>query len=141
MGYEDFDEEELDLGEVWNSVCYHPELDAAKDGLRVPRMPKEETVVLYASDYQPRIGVVVDIREELAKPVIVQIWKPKLRRGRSTDLVTAKYATQDTTEDPERASLSVSQIRRDCLHFDEDNRLDHVSQVAVRKALRKWQKR
>ena len=139
--FADFDEEELDLGEVWTSVCYHPELDAAKDGLTVPQMPKEGSLVMYALNYDPRIGKVVEIREDLAKPVVVQIWKPKRARRGPTDLVTAKYSTDDTAEDPERTALSLAQIRMDCLHFDENDHLDRVSQKAVKKILKKWRKR
>ena len=30
--YADFDEAEFSLGELWDHVIYHPELDAAKQG-------------------------------------------------------------------------------------------------------------
>ena len=32
--YTDFDEEEFTMDEMWDHVIYHPELDAAKDGLQ-----------------------------------------------------------------------------------------------------------
>ena len=139
--YPDFDEEELDLGEVWKSACYHPELDAARDGLSIPTLPPEGSVVLYSANYEPRLGKVVELREDLDKPVVVQLWKPKRARRGPTNLIKAKFTTHDTPEDPERSALSLSQIRLSDLHFDGDQRLDQESQRAMEKALRGWRRR
>ena len=80
VSYADFDEEELDLGEVLDAIIYHPELDAAKRGLDSPPLPTEGSFVLYAANYQPRVGKVLEVHPTLTKSVVVQVWKPKQPR-------------------------------------------------------------
>ena len=65
--FEDFNEQEMDLGEVHEHVIYHPELDKASNGLEATILPQVGTMVLvlFVENYDPHIEVVVEVREEL----------------------------------------------------------------------------
>ena len=139
--YADFDEEELDMGELWDHVIYHPELDAAKDGLQQLGLPDEGSYVLFAADYAPRIGRVVEKRPTQAKQLVVQMWRPKQPRSGKADLTTARYETRDSAEEPDRRSISMAQVKVMNLHLNEDQCLDPQSQIPVRKALKWWRRR
>ena len=94
--------------------------------------------VVFAEQYEPRLGVVSEIREELTKPVVVNLWKP--RRG-SRDLVTATFAPSSSDNAADQRSLSLAKIRLTNLRFREDGTLSPDSQTALRKVLRKWRRR
>ena len=96
------DEEELDLGEVLDVIVYHPELDAAKRGLDSPPLSTEGSFVLYASNYQPRVGKVLEVHPTMTKSVVVQVWKPKQPRRGLPDLVNARYRTLDAPDNFDR---------------------------------------
>lgn len=139
--YEDFDEEEIDQGEVVEHVCYHPELDAARHGLSSNPLPTEGSIVLYASNYQPRVGKVLEVHPSLSKSVVVQVWKPKQPRHGHPDLANARYRTLDSPENPDRLSISPAQIRIDNLRFNEDDRFDQQSHSLVQGVLKGWKAR
>ena len=56
--YDDFDEQELDLGEILDSVIYHPELDVSKNGLQTPVLvlPEVNFWVVFVSNYDSALG-------------------------------------------------------------------------------------
>ena len=138
VSYDDFDEEELDFGELIDSVYYHPELDAANAVLSADTLPKEGTFVLFAADYEPRVGKVIELRPDDRKQIVIQMWRPKRpRRGRA-ELSTAQYATRDSDSDPDRRSITLAQVRVTGLVLTEENVWDSSSRVLVRKALRYW---
>ena len=141
--YEDFDKEEIDLGEVIDSVVYHPELDVATRGLSSAPMPSECSMVLYASNYQPRVGVgkVLEVHPFLTKSVVVQVWKPRQPRRGLPDLANSRYRTMDTPENPDRQSISPAQIRVDNLRFNEEDRFDQQSHSLVQGVLKSWKAR
>ena len=141
VSYEDFDEEELDLGEVLDHVSYHPELDVSQRGLEANPFPPEGSWILYASDYQPRIGKVLEIHPDLTRSVVVQVWKPKQPRRGTPDLASARYKTYDSADNPDRQSISPAQIRIDNLQFGDDDRLDDKSRSLVQGILKKWKLR
>ena len=73
--FEDFDEQELDLGEVWDSVIYHPELEVNQEELSSAMLPKVGSMVLFAAKYQPCLGKVVEVQTHSIRPVVVQIYR------------------------------------------------------------------
>ena len=140
VSYADFDEEELDYGEVVDAVIYHPELDAAQTGLRTPQLPREGTFVLFAADYEPRVGKVMELHPAQRKPIVVQMWRPRQPpRGRA-DLSTAQYATRDAEDNPDRRSLTLAQVRLHNLHMTEEAKWEENSKVLVKKTLRLWRR-
>ena len=123
------------------SQLYHPELDVAKQGVGVPDLPPVGNMVLFAADYEPRVGKVMELRPTLVNQVVVQLWKPRQpRRGRA-DISTAKFATLDSPEDPCQRAISLNKIRIRNLHLNDAGTWDPPSQSAVKKALRLWQRR
>ena len=141
VSYDDFDEEELDLGEVIDAVIYHPELDVARHGLSSPVLPTEGSFLLYAADYQPRVGRVLEVHPTINKSVVVQVWRPKQPRNGVADIANARYKTLDSEENPDRQSISPAQIRIDNLRFNDDDRFDSTSHALVQGVLRGWKSR
>ena len=119
-------------------MIYHPELDAAKDGLNVPALPAEGSMVLFAADYEPRLVKVLELHPSSLKQVVVQMWRPRQpRRGRA-DFSTARFNTRDSTEEPDRRAVSLAQIRATNLHLTDEFVLDSAFRDVVRRLLRKW---
>ena len=136
--YDDFDEEELDYGELVDAVYYHPELDVACTGLVLDTLPSEGTFVLFAADYEPRVGKVVEHRPDDRRQLVIQMWRPKRPRRGKANLSTAKYATRDSDSDPDRRSISLAQVRVTGLVLTDENVWDEPSRRLVKKAVKQW---
>ena len=74
VGYHDFDEEELDKGELLDAVCYHPALDKYHD-LREDLLPEVGEMILCAWNYQPRVRRVKELSTS-SRPITMHLWKP-----------------------------------------------------------------
>ena len=68
--YKNFDEEELDLGQLMDRVIYHPVLDTMKD---VTAPPEVTTFVLFSLQQQPRVGKVVEVHYQDQRQVVIHL--------------------------------------------------------------------
>ena len=132
--YDDFDQQDLDLEELLDSVVYHPELDTINDAV-VPTLPEVDTVVLFAADQEPRLGRVMEIQPQSQKPVVIQLLKP--HRG-SRNLTSAKYIAALSDGLPDSRALTPMQIRLTGLSLNEAGYLTTECKPLMTKALREW---
>ena len=106
VGYGDFDEEEIDLGELLEAVCYHPALDA-QHNLHDDILPEVGSMVLFEWDYRPRLGQVKEVTAD-RRPIVLQLWKP---HRQAQDLVSARYAPSVVNDEPELLSITPMQVK------------------------------
>ena len=136
--YQDFDEEELDLWEIIDAVCYHPVLDSHHD-IRDEVLPDVGEMILSAWNYQPRIGQVKEISSG-RKPIVMQLWKP---HRQAADLVSAHYIPSLTDDDPDLISLNPAQVKARHLRFDDKGYIYILSssRTVLKKLLQRWHAR
>lgn len=91
--FEDFDEQELDLGEVWDSVIYHPELEEGDGGLEATAYPEVVSMVLFAANQRPCLGRVVEVQPYAQRQVVVQVWA---QARKSKDFISSKFRPLST---------------------------------------------
>ena len=130
--YKDGDQEELDLGELWDSVIYHPRMDTAK---YVPaELPKLHEVVLFADGQQPKVGEVEAVDENEHLPVTLSLWRPS---SKANSLATARFA-KDVNENAEGLiRVRPEQILLQQLKLNSEGFFDQDSRKHVQKLLRK----
>ena len=136
--FDDFDEQELDLGEVWDSVIFHPELEVNAEGLAPPVFPEIGSVVLFAANYQPCLGEVVEVQPHSQKPVVVNKYRPTRS---SRDFLSAKFTPALADGDPEQRALTIPQIKVSGMRFDDAGYLDTPSRKRLSMTLKMWKLR
>ena len=135
VSFEDFDEAEFDMGEVWDHAIYHPDLDV--DGVPVlgTNMPEVGSVVLFSFEQRPRIGRVVEIREHDPKPIVVHLWKPKRN---AQNFVSAMFLPFCKDGEPSLLSVTAPRIRCADLEVDEKGYFLPNSRKRLTKELSAW---
>ena len=119
--FDDFDEKEMDLGEIWDSVIYHPELEVREDDLSPTKFPEVGSVVLFVVEYQPCLGKVVELHPYVLCPIVVEI----LRSIRSSkDFVSVKFTPSLTDGIPQQLALTRPQVKHDGLGLSETGYLE-----------------
>ena len=104
--FEDFDKQELDLGEVWD---YHPELGKDEVELTTPEFPKVDSMILFAAQQRPRIGKVVEIQPNaFLRSVVIHMWK---QSRLSKDFVSAKCKPAESEGEPEQRAITIAQAK------------------------------
>ena len=136
--FEDFDEQELDLGEVLDSVVFHPEMEVSEDALTAVNLPDLDSVILFPSNYKPCLGRVVEIQPHAVRPVVVQLLRPSRM---SKDFVSAKFVPAAPDGEVERRALTIPQVRIRDLVVSEAGYLDSRSRKKVGKLLASWRRR
>ena len=129
--FDDCDQEELDAGQVWDAVVYHPRMDDAQEVIKQP--PKVGTFVLFAQNQHPRVGKVTAVDAEARKPIAVQLWKPNKN---CKSLVNAKFRQSMSMDSTDTVMLQGSQIRLQDLELDEEGYFTRSSKSKVRKMLK-----
>ena len=133
--YEDFDEEELDLGQLQQRVIYHPALDTMEHAMTA--MPEVGSFVLFALQQQPRLGQVVEIHEQDQRQLVIHLWKPQ-RSAR--DFVSAKFKPAFADEEPSLLAVTVSRVRARNLEMSESGYLQASSKKIALKVLKQWRR-
>ena len=101
--FQDGDSEELDLGELWDHVIYHPRMDAAR---YLPKeLPKDQEIVLFADGQRPKIGQVVAVDDTESLPITILLWKPN---STAKSLATARYVKATEEADSNFARVGSS---------------------------------
>ena len=134
----DFDEQELDLGEVWESVYYHPELDKDEEELSAPEFPKVGSMILFAAQQRPRIGKVVEIQPNALRSVVVHMWK---HYRASKDFVSAKFKPAESEGEPDQRAITVTQVKMPGIVMTDSNYMAARSRKQASKILKQWLKR
>ena len=130
--YRDGDTEELDQGQVWDHVIYHPRMDAAK--YTPKELPKTHEIVLFADGQQPKVGQVEAVDDTESLPITIQLWKPS---SKAKTLAAAKFIQASNDEDSNLVRVRPEQILLHKLQFLADGHLDANSQRRVKRILRK----
>ena len=133
--FSDFDEMEMNAGEVWDSAIYHPRLEIDdEDNLATP-LPDLDSFVLFSLNQQPRIGQVVEIRNHDQRPIVVQLWKP---HRRVKDFISARFAPHSDGDEPSLQAMTAARIRVSDLRINDRGYFFPGSKKALRKCLRSW---
>lgn len=74
VDYDDCDQEELDVGQLWDAVVYHPRMDDIRERPTII-MSGVGQFVLFALEQLPRIGRVTALDPEAIKCITVHLWK------------------------------------------------------------------
>ena len=135
VDYEDFDQDELDAGELWDAVIYHPKLDA--DHYHYKQLPQTKDIVLFTSGQGARLGEVTAIDPADRRPITIALLKPD---SKAASLVTARYARG--LEDGQDISMQLLplQIRTSSLKLREDGHLTADSQRTLSQILKPTKK-
>ena len=128
--YRDGDHEEMDQGEVWDRVIYHPRMDEAR--YSPAELPLLNEMVLFSDGQQPKIGQVTAIDEEENLPVTVRLWKPS---SKAKSLAAARFT--QALDDENLTRLRPEQILLNNLNINTEGHLTADGQQRVRKLLRK----
>jgi hypothetical protein len=129
--YEDCDQEDLDAGELWDSVIYHPRLDTAK--YMPQELPALHDMIMFSMNQQPRIAQVTAIDLTEQRPITVRLWKPS---SKVTSLASARYTCNTDSEAEELIQIKPEQVCLAQLKFSESGFLDKDSQRRVNRLLR-----
>ena len=131
VDYEDFDQEELDTGELWDTVIYHPKLDT--DHYQHTQLPQVKEVVLFTSERRPRLGEVIVIDPAGRCPITIVLLKPD---SKASSLVTARYIRGQEDGQDTSMRLLPTQLKADSLKLKEDGSLTADSQRTMAKLLK-----
>ena len=129
--FDDCDQEELDAGQVWDAVIYHPRMDDNQDALK--EHPKIGTFVLFSQNQYPRVGKVTAVDSNARKPITVQLWKPN-KNCRSIAL--GKFRPSMNIDSTDLVMLQGAQVRLQDLELDEEGYFTKSSKNRVRKMLK-----
>ena len=130
--YKDGDQEELDSGEVWDNVIYHPRMDTAV--YQPTELPQRQEIVLFADSQQPKIDQVEEIEDTETLPITLTLWKPS---SKAKALHNARFAKSMDDKESNLIRVRPEQILLTNLQFNSEGQLDSNSQLRVRKLLRK----
>ena len=124
-------QEELDAGQLWDAVIYHPRLDDLK--IQQTNIPDVGQFILFALEQKPRIGKVMSIDSETLKPISVHLWKPNKF---CASLDQARFRPSMSESGPDLMIINPSQVRLAALALTSEGYLTTESQKRVRKTLR-----
>ena len=123
VDYDDGDQQELDTGEIWDMVSYHPRMDHKY--FRETQLPAVGEAIVFALDQRLRLGVVQELHMQDLKPISTVLWKPQKN---APSLHLARFKPSENEGQTDIIRLSPVQIKLNQLHFNEEGFLDPVSQ-------------
>ena len=133
--YSDFDQDEIDKGELWDSVIYHPRLDLA---VYTPeQLPELHEVVMFTLEQKPSMGKVVAIDQTATKPITVELWEPD---AKVKFLHKARFKKALEGDQPVLVLLNIMQIKAKGLTLVEGGHLSPTSQKVVKGLTRRVKK-
>ena len=130
--YDDCDQEELDKGQLWDAVIYHPRM--CEMATTRGTLPEVHSVILFAHEQNPRFGKVTSVNANSPRPVTVHLWKPNKHR---TGLAQARYRASSMNNEPDLMQVTPEQIKVKNLIWDTEGRFTSESQTRVTKYLKK----
>ena len=130
--YDDCDHEDLDKGQLWDSVIFHPRM--CETGPPKRNWPRVHSVVVFAHQQRPRLGRVTRVEEEAQRPITIHLWKPSQIRN---NLYQARYKPSYMNEEADLLQLQSEQIQLQDLEFEADGRLRPSDQKRFKKYLSK----
>ena len=133
VDYDDGDQQDMDVGEIWDNVCYHPRMDERH--YAEERLPGIDKVVVFAFNQQLRLGMVTNVNGMDPKPLSVALWKP---HRKATSLQSARYRPSMIDGHADLVRLSPIHIKLKGLKFNEEGYLDKESKHRLSKYTRQW---
>ena len=132
VDYDDCDQEDLDKGQLWDAVIFHPRM--CDMDWQENTMPELHSIVVFAHEQQPRLGKVTWVDEEAALPITLNLWKPQKNRR---SLEKARFQPSSMNGEDDIIQLHPDQIKVSGLQFDTEGYLTPASQTKLRKYLTK----
>ena len=126
VDYDDCGKEDIDPGELLDSVVYHPRLETRL--YEDTQLPAVGQPVMFAQHLRPRFGIIAEINPTLAKPLAILLWKPN---SKAKSFLTARFKStlhQPTGEEITR--ITPAQIKTH-VSFDDEGFLSKKSQDRV----------
>ena len=136
--YDDCDQEDLDRGQLWDSVIFHPRMCEME--VSTQPMPKINSVVLFSHDQNPRLGKVTQVDEEAQRPITIHLWKPNKNRSslhQARYKPSSRFEPSSMNEEADLIQLVPEQIKLRNLEFDSDGRLKPGDRERFRRYLAK----
>ena len=135
VDYDDCGQEDIDRGELYDSVVYHPRLE---HGLyHDTQLPAINQLIMFALQREPRFGKIVEINPLHTKPLSVVLWKPS---NKAKSVLSARFkSTQHLETGTEIVRIAPAQIKTH-VEFTPEGRLDKDSLVKVRNILTRSQR-
>ena len=86
VDYDDCGKEEIDKGELYEGIVYHPRLEQSL--FSDTQLPAINQMVMFALEYSPRFGKIVEINPLSPKPLSVMLWKPN---NKAKTILSARF--------------------------------------------------
>ena len=135
VDYDDCGREDIDRGELYDSVIYHPRLERSL--YRDTQLPALNQMIMFALQRSPRFGKIVEINPLLSKPLSVMLWKP---HSKAKSMLTARFkSTQHLEAGAEIVRITPAQIKTH-VEFTPEGQLDRKSQDRVRRLMTRSQR-
>ena len=135
VDYDDCGQEDIDRGELYDSVIYHPRLKRSL--YRDTQLPALNQMIMFALQRSPRFGRIVEINPLLNKPLSVMLWKP---HSKAKSVLTARFkSTQHLESGAEIVRITPAQIKTH-VEFTPEGQLDRKSQDRVRRLMTRSQR-
>ena len=128
VDYDDGDQQDMDMGEVWDMVSYHPRMD--NQHFQETLLPEVGEAVVFAMNQHLRLGVVKEIHTQDRHPIETELWKP---RKNAPSLHLARFKPSENEGQTDILKLSPVQIKLGKLKFNEEGFLDQDSQKKLAK--------
>ena len=130
--YQDCDQDEIDVGQLWDAVIYHPRLDDLPD--LEAALPKLGECLVCSLQQQPRIGQVVKLRPGEKNPIALRLWRPSRK---ADSWIVAKYKPDKDVDNEECYTwISPVMIRYRNIQFDTEGYLTAESRTKMRRAMK-----
>ena len=136
--YDDCDQEDLDRGQLWDSVIFHPRMCEAE--VSTLPLPKINSVVLFSHDQKPRLGKVTHVDEEAQRPITIHLWKPNKNRNslyQARYKPSSRFVPSSMNEEADLIQLRPEQVKLRNLEFDSDGRLKQGDRERFKRYLSK----
>ena len=101
-------------------------------------MPEINNWVLFASNYTPALGKVIEVHLHNPKPVVVNRWE---RIRPSVRFPVSKFKPSIADDEPVRHALTLSQIKLDKIGLNEVGFVQEKSRPIITRVLRDWVQR
>ena len=135
IDYDDCGQEDIDKGELYDGVVYHPRLEQSL--FKDTQLPAINQTIMFALHNGPRFGKIVEINPMSGKPLSVMLWKPS---NKSKTILTARFKpTQHLETGPEIVQITPAQIKTH-VTFSPEGLLNSKSRDKVRHLMTRKQR-
>ena len=135
VDYDDCGSEDIDQGELYDSIVYHPRLEQSL--FQDTQLPALNQMIMFSLNRSPRFGKIVEINPLLPKPLSVMLWKPY---SKAKSILTARFLPTDRLDSgADIIRISPAQIKLQ-VSFKPDGTLESKSRDKVRYTLTRSQR-